>query len=188
MLKIHYLIIILTHTQKSHHGSMPGKQVISKTEKWKESIEQYLCLAYTHCTKGEPNSWYGEVFLSEVNVISSHHFMANRWGKSENSDRFYFLGLQNHCRQWLQPWNQKKTLVPWKKSYDQPREHIKKQRHHFADKSLYSQSYGFSSSHLWMWKLDYKDDLSAKELTLNCGAGEDSWESLGLQGNQTSQS
>ena len=105
MLKIHYLIIILTHTKKSHHGSMPGKQVISKTEKWKESIEQYLCLAYTHCTKGEPNSWYGEVFLSEVNVISSHHFMANRWGKSENSDRFYFLGLQNHCRQWLQPWH-----------------------------------------------------------------------------------
>ena len=31
--------------------------------------------------------------------------MANRWGKSENSDRFYFLGLQNHCRQWLQPWH-----------------------------------------------------------------------------------
>ena len=35
----------------------------------------------------------------------SHHFMANRWGKNENSDRLYFLGLQNHCRWWLQPWN-----------------------------------------------------------------------------------
>ena len=43
-----------------------------------------------------------------------------------------------------------KTLAPWKKSYDQPRQHIKKQRHHFADKSLYSQSYSFSSSHVWM--------------------------------------
>ena len=43
-----------------------------------------------------------------------------------------------------------KTLAPWKKSYDQPRQHIKKQRHHFADKSPYSQSYGFSSSHVWM--------------------------------------
>ena len=42
--------------------------------------------------------------------------MANRWGKSGNSDRFYFLGLQNHCRQWLQPQNQK-TLASWKKSY-----------------------------------------------------------------------
>ena len=40
-----------------------------------------------------------------VNGIWSHHFMANRWGKSENSDRFYFLGLQNHCSQWLQPWH-----------------------------------------------------------------------------------
>ena len=41
-------------------------------------------------------------------------------------------------------------LSPWKKSYDKPREHIKKQRHHFADKSLSSQSYGFSSSHIQM--------------------------------------
>jgi len=37
--------------------------------------------------------------------IQSHHFMANRWGNNGNSDRLYFLGLQNHCRQWLQPWN-----------------------------------------------------------------------------------
>ena len=41
-------------------------------------------------------------------------------------------------------------LVPWKKSYDQPRQHIKKQRHNFANKGLYSQSYGFSSGHVWM--------------------------------------
>ena len=37
--------------------------------------------------------------------IRSHHFMANRWGDSGNSVRLYFLGLQNHCRWWLQPWN-----------------------------------------------------------------------------------
>ena len=44
-----------------------------------------------------------------------------------------------------------KKLPPWKKSYDQPRQHIKRQRHYFADdKSLYSQSYGFSSSHVWI--------------------------------------
>ena len=41
-----------------------------------------------------------------------------------------------------------KTLVPWKKSYDQPRQHIKKQRHYFADKGLSSQYYGLSSSHV----------------------------------------
>ena len=44
-----------------------------------------------------------------------------------------------------------KTLAPWKKSYGKPRQCIKKQRHHFADKDMYSQSYGFSSSHVWMW-------------------------------------
>ena len=54
-------------------------------------------------------------------------------GKNGNSGRFYFLGLQNHCGQWLQPWNEKR-LAPWKKSYDQPRQHMKKQRHYFANK------------------------------------------------------
>ena len=43
-----------------------------------------------------------------------------------------------------------KTLAPWKKSYDQPRQHIKKQKHYFANKGQSSQSYGFSSSHVWM--------------------------------------
>ena len=48
-------------------------------------------------------------------------------------------------------------LAPWKKSYNKPGQHIKKQRHHFADKGLYSQSYGFSSIHVWMWELDHKE-------------------------------
>ena len=50
--------------------------------------------------------------------------MANRWRKSGNTDRFDFLGLQNHCGQWLQPWNEK-MLALWKKSYDQHRQHFK---------------------------------------------------------------
>ena len=53
-------------------------------------------------------------------------------------------------------------LSPWKKSYDQPRQHIKKQRHDFADKGLSSQSYGFSSSHVWIWELDYKESWAPK--------------------------
>ena len=53
-------------------------------------------------------------------------------------------------------------LAPWKKSYDQPRLHIKKQRYYFADKGLYSQSYGFSSSHVWMWEFDYKESWEPK--------------------------
>ena len=52
---------------------------------------------------------------------------------------------------------------------------------------LSSQSYGFSSSHVWMWELDHKRRQSAEELMLlNCGVGEDSWESLGLQGDPVS--
>ena len=48
-------------------------------------------------------------------------------------------------------------LAPWKKSYEKPRQYIKKQKHHFADKGPYSQSYGFSSSHVKMWELDHKE-------------------------------
>ena len=58
-------------------------------------------------------------------------------------------------------------LAPWKKSYDQPRQHIKKQKHYFADKRLYSQRYGFSSSHVWMWDLDHKESWGLK----NCCFG-----------------
>ena len=87
--------------------------------------------------------------------------MANRKGKSGNSDRFYFLGLQNHCALWLQPWNYK-MLVPWKKSYDKSRQCIKKQRHHCAYTGLSSQSYGFSSSHVQMWDLDRKEGWMLK--------------------------
>ena len=53
-------------------------------------------------------------------------------------------------------------LAPWKKSYDKPRQHIKKQRHYFANKGLPSQSYFFSSSQLWMWELDYKEDWAPR--------------------------
>ena len=52
--------------------------------------------------------------------------------------------------------------APWKKSYDQPRQHIKKQRHYFVDIVPCSQSYGFSSSHVWMWELDYKESWAPK--------------------------
>ena len=53
-------------------------------------------------------------------------------------------------------------LATWKKSYNKHRYPIKNQRHHFADRGLYSQSYGFSSSHVWMWELDYKEAWALK--------------------------
>ena len=62
---------------------------------------------------------------------------------------------------WLQPWNYK-ALTPWKERYDQPRQHIQKQRHYFANKSLSSQGYGFSSGRVWMWELDYEEGWAPK--------------------------
>ena len=53
-------------------------------------------------------------------------------------------------------------LAPWKKSYDNPRQHMKKQRYYFAKKGPYCPSYGFSSSHVWMWELDYKKSWAPK--------------------------
>ena len=68
---------------------------------------------------------------------------------------FIFLGskitVDNDCSHEIN------TLTPWKESYDQPRQSIKKQRHHFASKGPSSQSYGFSSSHVQVCKLDRKE-------------------------------
>ena len=57
-------------------------------------------------------------------------------------------------------------LAPWKKSYDLPKQHIKKQRHDFANKGSSSQSYGFSSSHVCTWELNYKESWAPKNWCL----------------------
>ena len=53
-------------------------------------------------------------------------------------------------------------LAPWEKTCDQPRQHIKKKRYHFASNGPSSQSYGFSSSHVWIWELDNKERWAPK--------------------------
>ena len=74
--------------------------------------------------------------------------MENRWGNNGNSERlFYWDPKSLHM---VTAVMKLKALAPWKKTYDKPRQHIKKQRHDFADKNPSSQSYGFSSSHVWM--------------------------------------
>ena len=91
----------------------------------------------------------------------SWHLVPSLHGKQKGTMetvRDYFLGLQNHWRWWLTA----KMLTPWKKSYDQPRQHIKKQKHHFVERDPYSQSYGFSSSHVWMRELDFKESWVPK--------------------------
>ena len=112
--------------------------------------------------RGEWKCWF-EIQHSENQDcgIWFHHFLANRKGTSGNSEIFYFGGLQNHCRWWLQQFNLK-TFTSWKKNYDQHTQHIKKQKHYFANKHLSSQGYGFPSSHVCMWALHYKESWAPK--------------------------
>ena len=82
------------------------------------------------------------------------------WEKMETVTDFTFLDsritVDGDCSHRI------KTLISWKKSYDQPRQRIKKQRHYFADKGLYSQSYGFSGSHVLIWESDHKESWALK--------------------------
>ena len=71
----------------------------------------------------------------------------NRWGNNGNSDRLYFLGLQKSLQMVTATMKLKDTRS-LKKSYETPRQHIKKWRHYFANKGPSSQSYGFFGSHV----------------------------------------
>ena len=131
---------------------------------------------------------------NEDHGIWPHHFMSNRWGNNRNSDRLYFVVLRNHCRCMklkdycnheikrclLLGRNAMRNLDSVLKSKD-----ITFPTRHYS----VSQSYGFSSRHVWDVRDGPSGRLSTEELMLlNCGIGEDSWESLGWQGDQTSQS
>ena len=139
--------------------------------------------------RGEWKSWL-KTWRSknEDHDIQSHLFMAHRRRINGSSDRFYFLEPPNHCSWWLQPWN-KKTVAAWKESYDEPRQDVKKQRYNCADKGPYSQSYGFSSSHVQIWELDHKEGWAPQNWCFQTVVLEKTLEHLfGLQGNQTNQS
>ena len=119
--------------------------------------------------------------------------MANRWGNSGNRERFYFGGSKimadGDCSHEI-----KNTCAPRKKSYDKPRQHLKKQRHYFANKGPYSQSYGFSSSLVWMSELDYKEGWVPKnwcfwtvvlEMTLESPLDNKEIKAFNLKGDQS---
>ena len=76
---------------------------ILKTNKWGFLVESFICRTEAICYKAR--SYLEKSEGPQDHGIWSHHFMANRWGNKRNGDRFYFLGLQNHCGRWLQPWN-----------------------------------------------------------------------------------
>ena len=117
--------------------------------------------------------------------MTHHSYGRKQRGTKESRDE----SESGEWKSWLKTqhsWNEK-TLAPWKKNYDKPKQHIKKQRYYLAAKVCLVKAmvfpvvmYGCKS-----WTIR---KLSAEELMLlNCGVGEDSWESLGLQRDQTSQ-
>ena len=86
--------------------------------------------------------------------------MANKWGKIWKQWQTLFSWAPKSVHMVTVAMKIKDTS--WKKSCDQLRQHIEMQRHHFADRGLYSQSYGFSSSHVWMWELDCEESWAPK--------------------------
>ena len=80
-----------------------------------------------------------------------------------------------------------KDACSLEESYDQPKQHIKKRRRYFTDKGLLSQSYAFPSSQVWMWEMDYKESWARKNWCFWTVVLEKTRESLGKQGDQTSQ-
>ena len=82
-------------------------------------------------------------------------------GKGESSDRFPLLWLQNHCRWWLQPCDQK-IIASYQESYEKHRQCVEKQRHYSANKGPYSQVYGLLSGHIQLWELDCKEGRMPK--------------------------
>ena len=151
-----------------------------KTKRTKEPLDE--------SERGEWKSWLKTQHSeNKDHGIWSNDLMASRWGNNGNSDRLYFLGLQNHCRWWPQPWNLK-MFAPWKKSYDQPDSILKSRdiilltKVHLVKAMIFLVvMYGCES---WTVKKADAEEL----MLLNCGVGEDSWESLGLQGHPTSPS
>ena len=113
--------------------------------KWKRSWKS--CLKTQHSENEDHGIW-------------SHHFMGNRWGNSENSDRLYFLvskiTADGDCSHEI-----KRHLVLGRKVMTNL-DSILKSRHYFPNIGLSSQSYDFSSSHVWMWELDYKESWAPK--------------------------
>ena len=160
-------------SSESRRKSWPETVQRKALEEGRDGDVQPKCRLWHSLWQAKPQStqsypsrtlWKNHVFKLGNNIepgVLIHTLFFFSQGPPPPIHTGYFLGLQNHCRWWLQPWYSK-IVAPWKKSYDQPRQHIKKQRHYFANKGPSSQSYGFSSSHVKMWELDHKESWAMK--------------------------
>ena len=118
------------------------KSLLTKVREWKSWLK----------TQHSENEDHG---------IQSHHFMANRWGNSGNSDRFFSLGFQNHCRWWLQPWN-KRHLLLGRKALANLDSILKSRDTALSTKIRIVKDMVFLSSQIWMWALGQKENWTLK--------------------------
>ena len=130
--------------------------IITYGRKWRRTKEPH-----DESERREWKSWFKTLHSKNEDYgIWSHHFMANRetmetvtdfiWGGSST------ITADGDCSHEI-----KKKLAA-SKCYNQPRQHIRKQRHYFSNKGPSSQNYSFFSSHVWMWELDYKESWVLK--------------------------
>ena len=133
----------------------------SKDRKWR-GIKEPL-------DEGEGGEWKSRLktkyWKNLDHGIRPHYFTANRRGKCGSSDRFPFLGAQNHSGCWLQPWNQK-AIASWQEGSDKPTQCVEKQRLCSANEGLYSQGYSNPSGHILLWELDHKEGRMPKNWCL----------------------
>ena len=136
---------------------------------WGDARSSHLPLPKMNKETGlAPNSW-GTQERNEVREPRGWHLPIHR---TLNSLTWYLIfDVQTACSLCCKLlYSLTSSLPPWssffrvteKKSYDPPRQHIKKQRHYFANKGPPSQSYGFSNSHVWMWELNHKENWVLK--------------------------
>ena len=112
--------------------------------------------------RGERKSWLKtQHSKNEDHGIQTHHFMASRWGNNGNNDRLIFLGSKitadSDCSH-----ESKRHLLLGRKAMINLHSMLKKQSYYFANEVSFNQKYGFSSSHVWMWELDYKESWAPK--------------------------
>ena len=109
----------------------------------------------------EESGWQRMKWLDSItNSMDMSLSKSGSWWWTGKPGMLQSMGSHSQTR--LSKWTELNMNYHWKKSYDQPRQHIKKQRHYFSIKGTPSKSCGFSSSHVWMWELDHKEGLELR--------------------------
>ena len=117
-----------------------------------DSSEKPWCWERLRAGEGDDRAWDG--WMASATQWTWVWVDSGSWWWTGRPGVLWFMGLQKFGYVWVTELN---LTAPWKERYDKPRQHIKKQTHYFANKGQYSLSYGFSSSHVWIWELDHKE-------------------------------